>query len=101
MEQNELSEIVRRLSEDPVLLERIRELSDKKENTEQTPREVNEAAAVSEEEIISAFTPKVGERRGRRGDLLSAMKPYLSPERQQAIDSMLTIADVIDMMRSK
>ncbi len=39
--------------------------------------------------------------RARRGELLRALKPYVSSERGKAIESMLTIADILDVMRNK
>ena len=36
-----------------------------------------------------------------RGELLEALKPYMSDERQRALASFAAIADVLDIMRAK
>ena len=41
---------------------------------------------------------KVTPRRNR-GELLCALKPYVSRERAQAIDSMLSIVEILDVMK--
>ena len=43
----------------------------------------------------------VGIAKTRRRELLSALKPYVSEKRAGAIDSIVTIADILDAMRSK
>ncbi len=37
--------------------------------------------------------------RRSRGELLCALKPYVSKERAQAIDSMLSIVEILDVMK--
>lgn len=41
----------------------------------------------------------VTERRSDRARLLGAMKPYLSPGRAQAVDTMITVAEILENMR--
>ena len=41
------------------------------------------------------------QKRSNRSQLLCAFKPYVSGERAKAIDSMLAIADILDMMRAR
>ena len=57
-----------------------------------------EVAAVAEEMSPAASTD---ERRLHRARLAGAMKPYLSKERAQAIDAMLSIADILELTRGK
>ena len=39
--------------------------------------------------------------RKNRSELLSALKPYVSKERAQAIDSMITIVNILDTMKGR
>ena len=106
----DLTRVINLIMENPALIEEIAALAKKdnaREETDSTASPVAEAEAVS----ASAQVPS-GERaseavvatpRGRspRNELLGALKPYLSNERAKAIDSMMTIADIFDMMREK
>ena len=43
--------------------------------------------------------PQKRGHRARRGELLRALKPYVSSERSKAIESMISITEILDMMR--
>ena len=98
MDDKDIERLARLIKEDPRLLNEIREITEKedeKAHLENEPENFKKS-----DEIINAFLPKQDEKRRRRGELLQAMKPYLSSERQKAIESMITIADLVDIMRN-
>lgn len=109
MAEADLSKIVNLIMENPKLIEEIKNLGADKAQTEE-PASVTEDVPIPEKETAAEADNKVtyesvssnlGANRIRRKDLLLALKPYVSEERGRAIDSMMSIADILDMMRSK
>lgn len=105
----DLSKIVGLIMENPDLIARIQGLAkgettasadDVKETAHASGGVNTEASATIEEKTVATSTDYYGPRE-RRSKLLYAMKPYLSTERAKAIDSMLSVAEILDMMRSK
>ena len=92
----EISRIISVLMENPELIEQISALV--KQAPEDEPQNEPEQTAVA---VEASATPVYQGIRGRREHLLSALKPYLSDERQRAIDSMMTFADILDAVRRK
>ena len=68
------------------------------EKPEETSQETVEEPKA---EVEASAVPVSEDLRGRREHLLSALKPYLSDERQRAIDSMMTFADILAAVRRK
>ena len=107
MAENDLSKIVGLIMENPSLIEEIKKLAaqqkneDKKEEKPSDAEEVLESVNEEPEAHKSSIEPSENINRVRRRDLLSALKPYVSEERGRAIDSMMSITDILDMMRSK
>lgn len=108
MAEADLSKIVNLIMENPKLIEEIKNLAsgeDKRSEAEAalTNGEEIEERVSSEKESVTANTyPTIkNEGRARRNDLLCALKPYVSEKRSQAIDSMMSIADILDVMRSR
>ena len=104
-ENLDIGRVVGLIMENPQLIEQISNLA-----KQQSPKPIpeSEAATPSEnavEESVSASVPPtyptMDHSRGNRAQLLGALKPYVSEERAKAIDSMISIADIIDMMRSR
>lgn len=100
----DLSRVVNLIMENPKLIEEISALvkSDKgaEDAVSPIPTEViNEERVEQRAETVNTYKEKPP--RSRRNELLGAMKPYLSKERARAIDSMLTIVDVLDMMKER
>ena len=90
----DLSRIISVIMENPTLIEEISALAAKKADDEPDQTIESESAqAVAE--------AKSADLHGRREQLLSALKPYLSSERQKAIDSMITFADILDAVRRR
>ena len=109
MAETDLSKIVNLIMENPKLIEEIKNLSTEKVETESHPPNKEEPKEENDK-IESVAAPAVtyessigqgGINRIRRKDLLLALKPYVSEERGRAIDSMMSIADILEMMRSK
>ena len=94
----DISRIIRVLMENPELIEQISALAAEKKEEEPVPAppEEEKAETVSAGARVAA-TPI----HSRREQLLAALKPYLSDERQKAIDSMMTFADILDAVRRK
>lgn len=92
----DISRIVSVLMENPELIEQISALVNEK--PEETSQETVEEPKA---EVEASAVPVSEDLRGRREHLLSALKPYLSDERQRAIDSMMTFADILAAVRRK
>lgn len=104
MAEPDLSRIVNLIMENPKLIEEIKNLSSSENNSEEkreTTEVVAEEAKSATEVASSGAVRDENLNRIRRKDLLCALKPYVSEERGRAIDSMMSIADILDMMRSK
>jgi len=102
MGEADLSKIVGLIMENPSLIAEIRALadgetkSDTKPATEKAEPSAAETAAVTETVSSETAAP-----RSRRRELLSALKPYLSEERCRAVDQMISLGEILDMMRNK
>ena len=101
MAEADLSKIVNIIMENPSLVEEIRSLAAK-----DTSGETEGTREVSQEEVGEAApappTYDKGDGRAarqRRATLLSALKPYISPERGKAIETMIGLADALDLMK--
>ena len=103
MSDTDLSKIVGLIMENPELIEQIKKLAEKEKTEENvTVDETVEESDKTEEASVN-IVPPIQDKpsRIRRKELLSALKPYVSEERGRAIDSMMSIVDILDMMRSK
>ncbi len=96
----DLSRIVNLIMQNPSLITEISNLAraDAEEHgTEPAAESVEETA----ESMLEASAEPKTALRSHRHELLTAMKPYLSESRRSAIDSMESIAGILDMMRKK
>ncbi len=109
----DLSKIIGLIMENPDLIARIQGLAKgeaaasadeaKEPPSIQEPTiatQTSTATEPKEEKVVATSSDYYGPRE-KRSKLLYAMKPYLSTERAKAIDSMLSVAEILDMMRSK
>lgn len=94
----DISRIISVLMENPELIEQISALAAEKKEEEPTPAPPEEERT---ETVSASAKPDASSIHSRREQLLSALKPYLSDERQKAIDSMMTFADILDAVRRK
>lgn len=107
MAEADLSKVISVIMENPTLIEEIRKTLTKAEISEEkgdTPPPVSENAAENElisepsEPSVSTYAPK---SKSKRNDLLRAMRPYLSKERGRAIESMISVADILFALKEK
>lgn len=103
MSDTDLSRIVGLIMENPKLIEEIKALGAKDSKEDEKDAAESEAAVIASDtkptaEVSAVETENAG--RVKRRELLSALKPYVSENRAKAIDSIMSIADIIDMMRS-
>lgn len=98
----DFSKILSLIMENPELISQISALA--RSNTE------SEAAATIEEPVADSAEIQAGieipeepqsRRRVNRAQLLNAMKPYLKESRSKAIDTMIGIADILDVMSGR
>lgn len=103
MAEADLSKIVSLIMENPHIIDEIKKLAENAEDAGEPTGGVSEAPIMKrEEETEETSAPPTNQRRSkRRRELLSALKPYVSGERGQAIESIMTIADIIDTMGRK
>lgn len=98
----DISKIIGIIMENPDIIEKIKTLADKTEiptNEKSEPLPTREAKPKAEAVSVSADTEDRGAVKQRRHELLSALKPYVKSERARAIDTMLSVIDVIDVMK--
>ena len=93
----DLGKIISLIMENPKLIEEISSLA-KGENEKKATPVLKESPPVEVKEEAPASAAPIQTRRGR-GELLSLLKPYLSEKRASAIESMLSVTDVLKMMK--
>lgn len=96
----DLARIVGLIMENPELISKIQGLAKSDTSEGDGAGKVNESA---DDEVVETAASDVrsSDDRQRRARLLHAMKPYLSSERAKAIDSMISMAEIIDMMKQR
>lgn len=99
----DISKVINLIMENPELIASIKSMlgKEKEESTasideSKTPDE--EAKETVAEAAVKEPEPKT-DTRGRRNALLRALKPYVSGERAKAIDTMMSLADVMDIIK--
>jgi len=107
----DLSKIITLIMENPKLVSDIKDMiesnSEGNNATQATESLTSQDPVPIEEEVSVSAVPEqpmnIRESAGQknRKKLLTAFKPYLSGERSRAIDSMLSIADIIDAMKAR
>ncbi len=93
MAEADLSKVINLIMENPTLVEQIRnmvEASEKKENAEE-----EKSASQKTTPTASVENTYSESHTSKRNDLLRAIRPYISEERGKAIETMITIADII------
>ena len=93
----DISSIVNMILDNPDLVARISAMA----KGESAPEAPIESAEKIEAAPASAVTESMTDKRIHRAKLASAMKPYLSKERAQAIDTMMSIADILELTRGR
>lgn len=101
----ELSKIVEIIMQNPELISTISALvskssdTDAKTESEIETKEVSAVPEARENPPAIESSADIADSRSHRRELLGALKPYLSENRRAAIDSMISISDVLSMMR--
>ncbi len=99
----DISKVVNLIMENPELIASIKSILGKEKAEAAESNDESEAAEkeAKEAEVIATVAepePKT-DTRGRRNALLRALKPYVSGERAKAIDTMMSLADVMDIIK--
>lgn len=112
----DLSKIVSIIAQNPELITTIKGLlgSSEEKATDagealSQPKEAEASLPVSEQSAddkdkpntVSVMADETLIRRKRRKELLCALKPYVSHGRSKAIDSMLSFAEVLDVLNKR
>ena len=98
----DLSKIVSLIMQNPSLISEISALARSEgEPTAEEKSEATDSIQKEEAEPSPRDVPVRALKSERRVKLLTAMKPYLKDERQRSVDTVLTIAEILDMIRSK
>ena len=97
----DLGRVISIIMENPRLIEEISTLVNTQEKSEPAVEET--VAELKKEEVptIAPISSAVSLGQSNRSQLLGALKPYVSKSRAEAIDSMLTIANILDMMKAR
>ena len=105
-ESLDVGKVIGLIMENPQLIEQISNLA--RQKNDDTKADEAEKIVTNEENVSrtieSSAQPTYSApsfSRGNRAQLLGALKPYVSQERAKAIDSMISIADILEMMRSR
>lgn len=105
-ENLDLGKVIGLIMENPALIEQISNLAKQKpsenapEEQAMATEEVSLPKEVEEPAVQPTYAPVISQR-NNRAQLLGALKPYVSKERAKAIDSMISIADILDMMKAR
>ncbi len=94
-ETPDLSKIVGLIMEHPEIVGQISSLLSSSEEVSATSK--NESEAIATEPSVS--TEIRGGKKSDRARLLGAMKPYLSESRARAVDTMITVTEILESMK--
>lgn len=104
-ENIDVGKVIGLIMENPQLIEQIANLAKGSGAASEAPQVEEEKtetlADVEASPTVSQPTYSQRSERSNRAHLLGALKPYVSSERAKAIDSMISIADILDMMRTR
>ncbi len=92
----DISKIINLIMENPQIIEQISNLA-KNDSTKKS----QDASPPESEPVNVQATPitNIDRKSNTRNELLRAMKPYLSESRGRAIDSMLSLSGILDVMK--
>ena len=107
-ENIDIGRVVSLIMENPELIEQISSLTKQmpvSQEADEITEKVEEKNEVSQENADTVMTNlptyPTQQSKTNRAQLLCALKPYVSKERAKAIDSMISIADILDMMKGR
>lgn len=101
----DIARVVSLIMENPKLIEEISALAKKEGDgpgaEENPPKTPSEPEGESLQASTKAESPGINPNGRNRQRLLGALKPYVSRDRAQAIDSMLSIVEILDAMKGR
>ena len=99
MAEADLSKVINLIMENPSLIEQIRSMVSGAEQNEDKESEIKiDTPPPPSPETKDTYTKS---HASKRNDLLRAIRPYLSEERAKAIESMITIADILSVAKKE
>ena len=108
----DISKILGIIMENPDIIEKIKNMAQSGEKNAETENRISDTVSAPEAETVSASAeakeaaaeaaaaPRISSKK-RRHDLLTAIKPYVSAERSRAIDTMLSVVEVLEIMKAR
>ena len=97
----DLGKIIGLIMENPTLLQEIKRLAQSEEDIADAPPAIEAAAAPEENRIEPSTAQKSRNGNEKRRELLRALSPYISEPRRKAVETFMTIADILELMRAK
>lgn len=96
----DLQKLISVIMENPALIAEISSLASgiKDSESKEPPAELPEESPATKE---ASTEPRGIGVDGRRNKLLYALKPYLSKERQNAMDTVITVLDVLHTVKGR
>ena len=99
----DIGKLIQMIMSNPTLVEEISKLGSSGGKKDESEPLIEATASepvqvsTSAEPVIAPLSPG----RAKRTQLLGALKPYVSTERAKAIDSMISVAEILDMMKAR
>lgn len=102
----DIGKVIGLIMENPELVEQISSLAKQiPASKDETEEEIEIKSDTSQENTDTVTTNlptyPAPQAKTNRAQLLCALKPYVSKDRARAIDSMISIADILDMMKGR
>ena len=95
----DLSKIIGVIMENPDIIKRISELAGMNEKPPENA--VLKEAEQIKEPLVEPTVSTAVSSSFKRKQLLGALKPYMSDDRSRAMESMMAIAEILDMMKAR
>ncbi len=97
----DIGRLVQLIMENPSLVEEISKLGEAETKEPQTVEQKEEESQATPTVSPSFTAMPESQRRNKRTQLLGALRPYLSGERAKAIDSMISVVEIIELMKTR
>lgn len=94
----DLSRIVNLILQNPDLIKQIEALAGQDEKNEEANLPAAAEAEAAPKAVTVSAPPYNNDKRQKRAQLLTALRPYVSEKRGKTIDSLLGMVDLIDLM---
>ena len=103
MAETDISKVVSLIMENPKLIEEIKGLVKEEAQDDLKADNENEIAETAKNTVAREATYSSHQipKKTQRSELLKALKPFLSAERGKAIESMITISDVLETIKER